>query len=164
MFKHTITDTFLLILLCIVQHYAASRLVIFGVYPDIVTIFIAFAAIRHGQKQGMTYGFMAGIATGILAGNMGIETLAKTVEGFVAGFFHIPEDSHASSRQKKQLYYKGVLLACLAGRTLHALLANVLSLPVPLHMAYSIGVATLLTMIVAVFAYQLFFRKILVNN
>lgn len=164
MFKHTIIDIILLILLCIVQQYAASRLVIFGVYPDIVTIFIAFAAIRYGQKQGMTYGFIAGIATGILAGNMGIETLTKTVEGFVAGYFHIPEDSHASSRQKKRMYYKGVLLACLAGRILLTLMTNVLSLPMPLHMTYSIGVATLLTMIAAVFAYQLFFKKILVNN
>lgn len=164
MFKHTIIDIFLLILLCILQQYAASRLVIFGVFPDIVTIFIAFAAIRYGQKQGTTYGFIAGIATGILGGNMGVETLAKTFEGFIAGYFHIPEDSHASSRQKKQMYYKGVLLACLTGRILHTLMANVLSLPTPLHMTYSIGVATLLTMIVAVFAYQMFFKKILVNN
>ncbi len=164
MFKHTVIDTILLIVLCIVQQYGASRLVIFGVYPDIVTIFIAFAAIRYGQKQGMTYGFIAGIATGFIGGDIGIEMLTKTIEGFVAGYFHIPEDSHASSRQKKQMYYKGVLLACLSGGILHTLLVNVLSLPIPLHMAYSIGVATLLTMIVAVFAYQLFFKKILVND
>lgn len=164
MFKHTIIDTLLLIVLCIVQQYVVSRLVIFGVFPDIVTIYIAFTAIKYSQKQGTTYGFIAGIATGILIGNMGIEALSKTIEGFVAGYFHIPEDSHASSRQKKQMYYKGVLLACLTGRILYTLMTNVLSLPMTLHMTYSIGVATLLTMIVAVFAYQMFFRKILVNN
>jgi rod shape-determining protein MreD len=163
-FKHTILDTILLIVLCIIQQYAVSRLVIFGVFPDIVTIYIAFTAIRYGQKQGTTYGFMAGIATGILSGSIGTETLTKTIEGFVAGYFYIPEDSHASSRQKKQLYYKGVLLASVIGRVLYTLMINVLSLPTTLHMTYSIGVATLLTMIVAVFAYQMFFKKILVNN
>ncbi len=164
MFKHTIINSLLLIVLCIVQQYAVSRLVIFGVFPDIVTIFITFTAIRYGQKQGTTNGFMAGLVTGILSGNMGIEALTKTIEGFVAGYFHIPEDSHASSRQKKQLYYKGVLMASLTGRILYTLMVNVLALPTTWHMAYSIGVATLLTMIVSVFAYQLFFRKILVND
>ena len=164
MFKNIITDTLLLIALCILQQYVVSRLVIFGVFPDIVTVFIAFTAIRYGQKQGTTYGFVAGIATGILSGNVGIEALSKTIEGFVAGYFHIPEDSHVSSRQKKQMYYKGVLLACLTGRILYTFMLNVLLLPTTLHIAYSIGLATLLTMVVAVFAYQMFFKKIIVNN
>ncbi len=164
MFKNTIIDSVLLIVLCIVQQYAVSRLVIFGVLPDIVTVYIAFSAIRYGQKQGTTYGFIAGLATGVLSGNMGIETLSKTIEGFVAGYFHIPETSHASALQKKQMFYKGVLLASLVGRTLYTLMINVLSLPTTWHIIYSIGVATLFTMIVAVFAYQLFFKKILVNN
>ncbi|MCG8344969.1 MAG: rod shape-determining protein MreD [Chlorobiales bacterium] len=161
MLKNTIVVILLIAVLCAVQHYSVSHLAVFGVYPDIVTIYIALAAIRHGQKQGTSYGFIAGIATGLLSGNIGLEALTKTIEGFVAGYFHIPEDSHASSRQKRQMYYKGVFLASLFGRALHTLMANVLSLPVTLHVAFSIGVGTLLTMIVAVIAYQVFFKKIL---
>lgn len=161
MLKNTIVVILLIAVLCAVQHYAVSRLAVFGVYPDIVTIFIAFAAMRHGQKQGTSYGFIAGIATGLLSGNIGLETLTKTIEGFVAGYFHISEDSHASSRQKRQMYYKGVFLASLFGRALYTLMANVLSLPVALHVTFSIGVGTLLTMIVAVLVYQVFLKKIL---
>ncbi len=91
-----------------------------------------------------------------LSGNIGIETLSKTIEGFIAGYFHIPEDSHASTLQKKQMFYKGVFLASLTGRILYTLTFNVLSLPTAWHIAYSIGLATLLTMILAVLSYQLF--------
>lgn len=164
MLKNLFIDSILLIVLCILQQYVVSRLVIFGALPDIVTIYIAFFAIRYGQKQGTTFGFAAGLVTGILSGNIGIETLSKTIEGFAAGYFHIPENSHASALQKKQMFYKGVFLASLTGRILYTLTLNVLSLPTAWHMTYSIGVATLLTMTLAVFAYQLIFKKILVNN
>jgi len=162
--KNIVIDSILLVILCILQQYAFSRLVIFGAMPDIVTIFIAFTALRYGQKQGTTFGFAAGIVTGILSGNIGIETLSKTLEGFIAGYFHIPEDSHASSLQKKQMFYKGVFLASLTGRILYTLTLNVLSLPTAWHITYSTGLATLLTMILAVLCYQLFLKKILAKN
>lgn len=164
MIKNNLIDGALLIVLCLVQQHIVSRLVIFGAFPDIVTIYVVFTAIRYGQKQGTTYGFIAGLVTGILNGNMGVETLSKTIEGFVAGYFHIPEDSHASSLQKKRLYYKAILLASLTGKTLYALMVNVLSMPITWHITYSIGLTSLFTFVVAVFAYQLFIKKIFVNN
>lgn len=164
MLRNTVTHIVLLIALCFAQQYVVSRLAIFGAFPDIVTIYIVFAAVRHGQKQGTTYGFIAGLATGTLGGNLGIETLSKTIEGFVAGYFDIPEDSHASALQKKRRYYKAAFLASITGRTVYALMVNVLSLPIPWHIIYSVGLATLFTFIAAVLAYQLFFKKILVNN
>ncbi|MBC8524137.1 MAG: histidine kinase, partial [Chlorobium phaeobacteroides] len=45
MVKNIVTNSVLLLILCILQQYAFSRLVIFGAMPDIVTIFVAFTAL-----------------------------------------------------------------------------------------------------------------------
>ena len=154
----------IVVVLCILQHYVVSRFALFGAFADVVTVYIVFSAVRYGQKPGMTYGFLSGLVTGALGGNLGVETLTKTIEGFIAGYFFIPEGSHASASQKKRMYYKAALLSSLAGRTVYALMINVLSLPVPWHIAYSIGLATLFTFTLAVVAYQLFFKKILLSK
>ncbi|ASQ90901.1 histidine kinase [Prosthecochloris sp. GSB1] len=164
MVKDTIVRIVLLSVLALLQQYAVSRFVVFGAFPDLLTVFIVFVALRTGQKQGMTYGFAAGLATGVLGGDIGITTLAKTLEGFVAGYFHIPEDSHASTHQKRRMFYKGVLLASLTGRAVQAASANVLALPPLWHVAYSVVLVTVFNMLIAVLAYQLFLKKILANN
>lgn len=164
MVKDTIVRIVLLCILSLLQQYAVSRFVVFGAFPDILTVFVVFVALRTGQKQGMTYGFAAGLASGILGGDIGITTLAKTIEGFVAGYFHIPEDSHASALQKRRMFYKGVLLASLSGRAIQAAAVNVLALPPVWHVVYSVALVTVFNMVIAVLAYQLFLKKILLNN
>lgn len=157
--KTRIIDGSVLLLLCIVQQQLVSAMTLFGALPDVVTVFIAFLAIRYGQIQGTTYGFVAGLVTGILGGNAGIETLSRTIEGFVAGYFHIPGDSPASRERKKKIFYKGVFLACLVGRLPVVLSANALFPPSIPQTFLTIGLATLFTMIVAIFAYHLFFYR-----
>ncbi len=164
MIKDTVIRLVLLCALCFAQQYAVSRLVVFGAFPDIVTIFIVYLSLRTGQKQGMTYGFAAGLGLGVLGGDIGITTLAKTVEGFVAGYFLIPENSHASPSQKKRMFYKGVILASLCGRAIQATAINVLALPLPWHIAYSVGLVTTFNLLVAVLVYQWHLKKILANT
>ena len=96
-----------LILLCVgsvlVQEFGLNRLTFFNVSPDVITIFLAFLAVTVGKRSSTSFGFVIGILTGILSGNMGLNMLSRTVEGFIAGYFHIPEDSHATAKQKIKL-------------------------------------------------------------
>ena len=98
--------SFSLIILCIasalLQEFGLTRLTLYNVSPDVITVFLAFLAVSAGQRASTSFGFAVGILTGILSGNMGLNMLSRTVEGFIAGYFHIPEDSHATAKQKKK--------------------------------------------------------------
>jgi len=101
----------ILVIVALVQELGLSHLTLYNVSPDIVTIFLAFISITIGQKAGTSFGFAAGLLTGILSGNMGLNMLARTIEGFIAGFFNIPEDSHATAKQITKRIYGAIVTA-----------------------------------------------------
>jgi len=153
-----------LVILYGIQLYAASHIVFYGALPDLVTIFTVFIAMQYGRNTGMTFGFASGIIMGFLTGSPGIESLVRTLEGFIGGFFHIPEDSHASPTQKRKMFYTAVLLASLFGKVIAVLMANIIGLPLTMHLLYTVGVATLMNMIIAVIAYRLLLRNTFILN
>lgn len=152
-----------MIILCLIQHFLVSRWVIFGATADILTIFTAFTSMTLGQRTGTTYGFAAGILTGFLTGNIGLSALARTIEGFSAGFFHVPEHSHATSVKKRRMLYLSVLTALVCGNIIQSILSNPLSLPLALRIVTLVVIGTALTMLPTVIVYHLFLKKILTD-
>lgn len=149
----------LLCVLSLVQVFGLSHLTLFDVSPDAISIFIAFIAVTIGQKTGMSFGFGAGIVTGMLSGNMGLSMLARTVEGFIAGFFNIPENSHATSKQKTKRMYWAVVTATFFANAVFAAGYNPLGLS-PIYRIVVLGLLeSLLTLILAFIANWLLMRK-----
>ncbi len=115
MTKNLFLNIGLLCIISLLQIFGLSRLSLFHVSPDGLSIFLAFLAITVGQRTGMTFGFAAGTITGLLSGNLGLHMLSRTIEGFIAGYFNIPEGSHATANQKSRRLYFAVAVATLVG-------------------------------------------------
>ncbi|MBV5303009.1 MAG: rod shape-determining protein MreD [Chlorobium sp.] len=151
-----------IIILCIivlVQEFGFSRLTLFEVFPDALSVFIAFLAVTQGQKTSTSFGFAAGTITGILSGNLGLNMLAKTIGGFLAGYFHSPEDSHATAKQKTRHFYAAVITAEFSAHTVITTGYNPLGLS-PEYRIVTLGLlASLLSLILALIANRLFLRK-----
>ena len=152
-----------LILLCItsalVQEFGLTRLTLFNVSPDVVTIFLAFLAVTVGKRSSTSFGFAVGILTGILSGNMGLNMLSRTVEGFIAGYFHIPEDSHATAKQKIRRFYSAIVIAGFCGNAVIASGYNPLGL-LPAYRVIVLGLLeALFTIILAVILHWFFLKK-----
>jgi rod shape-determining protein MreD len=149
----------LLCIVCLVQVFGLSHLALFNVSPDAVSILLAFISVTIGQRTGTTFGFAAGVLTGIFSGNMGLSMLARTVEGFIAGFFHIPENSHATAKQKTKRLYGAALTASFAANAVFAIGYN----PLGLSLFYRIAVLglleSLITLILAFIVNWLLLRK-----
>ncbi len=155
--------TFILCVVILLQEFGLSHLGIFDVSPDLVTIFLAFIGVTIGQRTGMSFGFAAGIVIGILSGHMGLHMLARTVEGFIAGYFHIPEESHANKKQKIKRIYWSVVTAGFLANAVFAAGYNPLGLSLPYRIMVLGGVESLLTLILAVILKLLFLKKSLAD-
>ena len=157
----------LLVLLCIislVQEFGLSRITIFNVSPDAVTIFLAFIAVTCNQNTSTSFGFAAGVLTGLLSGNMGLNMLARTVGSFVAGYFHTPKESHATIRQKSKRFYSAVIIAGLCANAVLAAGENPLGLS-PVYRIVVFGILeSLFNLILALALNRLFLRQSLANE
>lgn len=152
--------TISIIVLALVQHFAISRLVIFGATPDVLAVFIAFTSVMLGQRTGTSYGFAAGLLAGILSGDLGLSALVGTVEGFTAGFYHVPEESYATSVKKRRMFYMASATALVAGNLLLALLDNPMALPLYVRVPALTIIGTLSSMLLTVLLYQLVLKKL----
>ncbi|MEI8185963.1 MAG: rod shape-determining protein MreD [Chlorobiaceae bacterium] len=147
----------------LVQEFGLSHITLFKVSPDVVTIFLAFMSVTIGQRTGTSFGFAAGLLTGILSGNMGLHMLARTIEGFVAGFFNIPEDSHATAKQKTTRLYSAIVTAGFCANAVLAAGYNPLALS-PVYRIFVLGtLESLFTLILAVIITRFFLRQSLAD-
>lgn len=153
----------ILFIVVLVQEFGLSHLTLFNVSPDIITIFIAFISVTVGQKSGTSFGFMAGLLSGIFSGNMGLNMLARTVEGFIAGFFNIPDGSHATAKQKTKRIYGAIVTAGFCANSVLAAGYNPLAIS-PAYRIFVLGlIESLLTLILAVIVTRLFLRQSLAD-
>ncbi|NTU59098.1 MAG: rod shape-determining protein MreD [Chlorobiaceae bacterium] len=153
--------TLAMLTLALVQHFIVSRLLIFHASPDIMAIFIAFVSMSIGQRTGTTFGFAAGLIGGLLTGNVGLSALIGTVEGFSAGFFHVPEESHATSVKKRRMFYAASTVALILGNMLLATLHNPLSLPAYVRLPQMVGLGTIMSMVLGTLMYNFVLKKLL---
>lgn len=84
------------LVLAVLQYLIFDRLSIYGLTPDLLTVFVVFFAIREGQIKGMTFGFVIGLVLGFFSGTLGAASLAKTFEGFVGGLFATTDEKYIS--------------------------------------------------------------------
>lgn len=149
------------VVLAFLQRFLFSKLLVLHVSPDILAVFIAFISMSVGQRTGTSFGFAAGLLAGILSGNLGLSALVGTVEGFAAGFFHVPEESHATSVKKKRMFYFAALSALIVGNLLQSILCDPLSLPLYIRLPETLIIGTLMSMALAVLAFHFGLKKLL---
>ncbi|HHE33277.1 MAG TPA: rod shape-determining protein MreD [Chlorobaculum parvum] len=159
--KKVFLYTGFMLVLAFLQHFLVSKLVLWHTAPDLIPLFIAFISVTIGQRTGLSYGFASGIIVGFLSGHIGIEALIGTFEGFVTGFFHVPEESHATSTRKRRKFYMASTTALVTGYALRAFMSDPLSLPIYIRLPESIILGTLMSMIICVLAYHFALKKLL---
>ncbi len=71
----------------LVQWLVLGRLQIFGAYPDIVLLFVAWLGIRNGRLSGSAGGFVLGFLLDAVYQTWGIHMFVKTLVGFLVGLF-----------------------------------------------------------------------------
>lgn len=143
----------------VVQHFFISKLIILHTSPDLSAIFIAFISMSVGQRSGTSFGFATGLISGFLTGNIGLGGLVGSSQGLVAGFFHVPEESHATSVKKKRMFYSASLAAVITGKTLYALLSDPLSLPLYLRLPEALILGSSMSMLLAIAAWHAGLKK-----
>ncbi|MFQ3598994.1 MAG: rod shape-determining protein MreD [Chloroherpetonaceae bacterium] len=106
------------------QKLLFDRLLIFGAKPDALLLLTVWIARREGQSLGITAGFFIGLFMDLLHGTMGLDSFAKTVSGFVAGFFANPDDLDKASN-----FILATALAALFGTSAYELVSTALQAP-----------------------------------
>lgn len=82
-----------LVLVAVVVAYSllGDLIAVGGVAPDLPLVAVVYVALRYGQIPGTLAGFGTGLALDLMSGAdgvMGLSALAKTVAGFLAGYFY----------------------------------------------------------------------------
>ncbi|HMB94019.1 MAG TPA: rod shape-determining protein MreD [Rhodothermales bacterium] len=75
------------LLIVALQWLILGRLRLWGAYPDIVLLYVAWLALRHGRLAGSVTGFGLGFLMDAIYGTWGLHMLIKTILGFLVGLF-----------------------------------------------------------------------------
>jgi rod shape-determining protein MreD len=105
------------IVLCYLQKLVFSRLAIYDLAPDFVSLFVVFISVREGQSTGTSAGFFIGTLEGFISGTPGAESLKKTIVGFVGGYF-----SNSDERNLSRDFYTGTVVSSFVGNIIYYLL------------------------------------------
>ena len=75
------------LLVVALQWLVLGRLRLWGAYPDVVLLYVAWLGLRHGRRAGSVAGFSLGFLMDAVYGTWGIHMFVKTLEGFLVGLF-----------------------------------------------------------------------------
>lgn len=75
------------IVIIALQWLILGRLQIWGAYPDVVLLYVAWVGVRHGRLVGSVAGFGLGFLLDFIAGTWGVHMFVKTLVGFLVGLF-----------------------------------------------------------------------------
>ena len=90
--------------LLILQSTIVPLISIVGVIPDLILILLVYFTLRLGQIHGAILGFVYGFLLDMITGNIfGSAMIAKTISGFVAGYFY--------NENKLDIYFKSVVFS-----------------------------------------------------
>lgn len=87
----------------IVQFSFIDRLTIYNLRADILLIPVSIIAINYGKLPGTIYGFLLGFLMDLMTGFWGINSLTKTLAGYLWGNFY-SEAKRIESWEKNQYY------------------------------------------------------------
>lgn len=68
-----------------------GRLTMWGAYPDVVLLFVAWMGVRKGRQWGAVSGFVLGFLMDAVYDTWGLHMLVKTLVGFLMGLFPASE-------------------------------------------------------------------------
>ncbi|HUN65993.1 MAG TPA: rod shape-determining protein MreD [Bacteroidota bacterium] len=89
MIRRAVRYALVSVLFIIVQTKILRLLSIEGITPDLLTVWIAYIALREGQLTGTLWGFGVGLLFDIVAGDfIGLAAFSGTIAGFAAGYFY----------------------------------------------------------------------------
>lgn len=142
--------------MAILQATLMPHLALLHAPVDLQAILLAFLAVMIGRNGAMGFGFLGGMVAGLLSGEMGLQMLAGTLAGFVAGWFHIPEGSHATPVQKARKFIEATAAACLVASVVMLLGNNPLGLSPAWRLLVIAPLSTLLTLLPAFVASRFF--------
>lgn len=108
----------------LLQKLLFDRLLIYGAKPDLLLLLTTWIARREGQSVGIMAGFSIGLLMDLMRGTLGLEAFAKTVSGFVAGFFSNPDDFDKVSN-----FLWATALAAFFGTSAYELVSSALQTP-----------------------------------
>lgn len=120
-FKYLLPVLYLIPLL-FVQVVFVPLISIETIVPDLILILAVYYAVKQGQIPGTVFGFGAGLIFDLVTGNLlGSAALAKTVAGFVAGYF---STNRIDINLKSYRFIFIILLAAFINSSTFALVTN----------------------------------------
>ena len=80
----------------VLAQFLLSNLLLWGVMPDVVLLYVAFVALRRGRVAGAVTGFSTGLLMDFVVNpsTLGIHALLKTLMGFIVGLFQSEQGEH----------------------------------------------------------------------
>ena len=94
------------------QWLVLGRLQLWGAYPDVVLLYVAWLGLRYGRRTGAGAGFVLGFAMDAAYGLWGIHMFVKTLVGFLVGLFPANE-RETLLIMPQQAFYGGLVIALL---------------------------------------------------
>jgi rod shape-determining protein MreD len=113
------------VVLFALQWLVLGRLRIFGSYPDVVLLFVAWIGLRQGRRAGSVFGFGLGLLMDAVYGTWGIHMFVKTLVGFLIGQFPVDERESINLQPQQAvlgslvvaIVHNGLMVAFLALQT-----------------------------------------------
>ncbi|MES2764834.1 MAG: rod shape-determining protein MreD [Bacteroidota bacterium] len=97
------------LVLCIIHRMFLDLISVAGVTPDLLLLLTVWIALKEGQSVGQFAGFGAGLLFDIISVDvLGTNALAKSIAGFIAGYFYSEDE-----REDKTGSYKFLLIVFL---------------------------------------------------
>ncbi len=85
--RHIVRSLLLGTAAVLIQWLLLGRLQMWGAYPDLALLIVAWIALRYGRLGGSAAGFFVGFAMDVVYGSWGVHMFAKTLVGFLVGLF-----------------------------------------------------------------------------
>ncbi len=93
-----------------VQWLFLGRLTLWGAYPDAALLYVTFLGVRYGRQTGAISGFGLGFLLDAIYDTWGLHMLAKTLVGFLVGFFPSSERENITILPR-QAFFGGLVIA-----------------------------------------------------
>ena len=110
------------LLVVALQWLVLGRLRLWGAYPDMVLLYVAWVGLRNGRLAGSLTGFGLGLLMDAIYGTWGIHMFVKTLVGFLIGLFPANE-RETLLILPQQAFLGSLVIALLHNGLLVALLA-----------------------------------------
>ena len=104
----------------LLQWLILGRLELWGAFPDIVLLYIAWVAFKNGKRYGALTGFVLGFLMDALYDTWGIQMFVKTLLGFMVGLFQL-NDRDSVLIRPDQAFLVGLFISLLHNGLLVAL-------------------------------------------